>query len=84
MEDSKKEWKNFVILRQGGFWVVRNHKRFVGGRFTTRQEAERYINRRREEYKRYLMSSGLLKIRRMPIKIRKKEYEKLCQTIESI
>ena len=84
MEDKKTEWKNFIILKQGPFWVVRNGKRFVGGKFTSQHEAERYINRRKEAYKRTLLISARRKVLKMPIRLRKKEYDRLCQIVESI
>lgn len=81
MEDSQILWKDFIILREGPYWVVRNSTRYVGGTFTTLTAAKRYIDGRVETDKLKEYTAGLNKIKKMPIKNRKKEYEKLCQTL---
>jgi len=84
MEDQKKEWKNYIVLREGAFWVVRNFKREVGGRFTTKDRALQYIESQRNDFKRKLYKRELRKIRKLPIAIRKRKYLELCQIVESI
>lgn len=81
MEESEIIWEGFVILRKGPYWVIKNSTRYVGGTFTNIFEAKKYIRSRIEKEKIRAYNSGLRKIRKMPIKKRKKEYEKLCQTL---
>lgn len=81
MEESEIIWEGFVILRKGPYWIIKNSTRYVGGTFTSVFEAKKYIRRRIEEEKIKAYKVDLRKIRKMPINKRKKEYLKLCQTL---
>lgn len=82
MENSETLWKDFVIVRQGPYWVVRNSTRYIGGFFTTLSAAKRYIDARIEDDKLSTYKTGIREIKKMPINKRKKEYDKLCQTLD--
>lgn len=81
MEESEIVWEGFVILRKGPYWVIKNSTRYVGGTFTNVFEAKKYIQGRIEKEKVKAYKLGLRKIHKMPINKRKKEYIKLCQTL---
>lgn len=81
MEESEIVWEGFVILRKGPYWVIKNSTRYVGGTFTNLFEAKKYIQGRIEKEKVKAYKVGLRKIHKMPINKRKKEYIKLCQTL---
>ena len=81
MEESEIVWEGFVILRKGPYWVIKNSTRYVGGDFTNVFEAKKYIRGRIEKEKIKAYKTNLRKIRKMPINKRKKEYIKLCQTL---
>lgn len=82
MENSETLWKDFVIVRQGPYWVVRNNTRYIGGTFTTLTAAKRFVDERIEDDKLEAYKTGLNQIKKMPINKRKKEYDKLCQTLD--
>ena len=81
MEESQILWKDYLIIRQGPYWVVRNKTRYIGGSFTTLNAAKRFVDAKAEDDRIEAYNKGLREIRKMPIGKRKKEYEKLCQTL---
>lgn len=81
MEESEIVWKDYLIIRKGPYWVVRNSTRYIGGTFTMLSAAKKFIDGKIETDKLKDYKEGLNKIKKMPLKNRKKEYEKLCQTL---
>lgn len=81
MEESQVLWKGFIICRKGPYWIVRNYKKTVGGTFTHLSAAQRFIDGRLETEKLKQYRAGVKKIKKLPINKRKKEYIKLCQTL---
>lgn len=81
MEESKEVWKDYIIVRDGKNWKVRNCNVYVGGTFTMLCKAKAWIEAeiKRKETKKY--NSELCRIRKIKdIDKRTKEYKKLCQT----
>lgn len=81
MEESEVLWKGFVIKRKGPYWIVKNYRRTVGGTFTMLSAAKKYIDSKIEADRLKMYNAGVRKIKKLPINIRKKEYIKLCQTL---
>lgn len=85
MEESKEEWKGYLIVRCGRFWKVLNVHHYIGGSFTMLDKARAYIDaitadKNHKEFKRKLKE-----IRKEPnIAKRTREYKKLCQTHKSL
>lgn len=84
MEESKEEWKGFIIIKQGPYWRVRNCRRWVGGTFTRIEKARLWINAEVNKRRRKFYKSELRRIRKIEdIRKRAREYKKLCQIVES-
>ena len=84
MEESKEEWKGYIIVKDGPYWRVRNCNKYVGGAFNMLDKARRWIDAEviRHEEKEY--QSAIRRIRKIKdLKQRSKEYKKLCQTLKS-
>lgn len=84
MEESKEDWKGYLVYRQGKYWRVRNNGYTYPGVFTMLSKAREFVDslvvdEKFKEYKR-----GLKRIREIPdLNKRTKEYKKLCQTHKS-
>lgn len=81
MEYTQENRQGFVIIKDGPYWIVRKHKRPVGGTFTMLSAAQKYIEKRIEADRQKEYTAGVRRIKKLPINKRKKEYIKLCQTL---
>ena len=81
METPKINWKNLVVAKKGFYWVVRNSNMDKSGLFTTYEKAEQYRQSLLEKYKKTFYSIAIKRIHRLPIKERKKEYDRICQIL---
>lgn len=89
MEESKEDWKGYLIYRSGKYWRVRNENYSYPGVFTMLSKARAYVdalivNSTHKERKR-VYSKEIKRIREISdLNKRTKEYKKLCQTLKSL
>lgn len=84
MEESKEEWKGYIIVRSGKYWKIRNVHKYIGGSFTMLSKARAYIDAIVVNTKHKEFNRSLREIRKIPdIAKRTKEYKKLCQIHKS-
>lgn len=81
METPKINWKNLVVAKKGFYWVVRNNNMDKGGLFTTYEKAEQFRQSVLEKLKKTFYRVAIKRIRKLPIKDRKKEYDRICQIL---
>lgn len=85
MEESKEEWKGYIIVKEGPYWKVRNSTRYIGGTFTMLAKARAWIDATVVEKENKHFQAELRRIRKIKdLKQRTKEYKKLCQTRTSL
>lgn len=85
MEESKEEWKGYIIVKDGPYWKVRNSTRYIGGTFTMLAKARAWIDATIVENQSKEFKTALRRIRKIKdLKERSKEYKKLCQTVKSM
>jgi hypothetical protein len=84
MEEQTIEWqKDYVIVKDGTLWRIRNSSQYVPGAFTTRFHAEQALKGLQNSHIAKTIKAETNKIRKSgkDIKTRMKEYKELCQQI---
>lgn len=84
MEEQTIEWKkDYVIVRDGRLWKIRNGSQYVPGAFTTKFHAEQHIASLNNSNIDKIVEHKTQSIKRSgkDIKKRMKEYKELCQQI---
>lgn len=84
MEEQTIEWqKDYVIVKDGTLWRIRNKSSYVDGAFTTRFHAEQALKGLQNSHITKTIKAETNKIKRSgkDIKTRMKEYKELCQQI---
>lgn len=85
MEETKEEWKGYIITRSGCNWKVRHCKKYVGGTFTMLEKARAYIDAQVVNSQQKFYEKELRRIRKIKdLNQRSKEYKLLCQTVNSL
>lgn len=85
MEETKEEWKGYIITRSGCNWKVRHCKKYVGGTFTMLEKARAFIDAQVVNSKQRFYEKELRRIRKIKdLNQRSKEYKILCQTVNSL
>lgn len=84
MEEQTLEWKkNYVVVRDGKLWKIRNGSVYVPGAFTDKFHAEQHIASLNNDNIDKIVEHKTQSIKRSgkDIKKRMKEYKELCQQI---
>lgn len=85
MEETKEEWKGYIITRSGCNWKVRHCKKYVGGTFTMLEKARAFVDAQVVNSKQRFYEKELRRIRKIKdLNQRSKEYKILCQTVNSL
>lgn len=85
MEETKEEWKGYIITRSGCNWKVRHCKKYVGGTFTMLEKARAFVDAQVVNSKQRFYEKELRRIRKIKdLNQRSKEYKLLCQTVNSL
>lgn len=85
MEETKEEWKGYIITRSGCNWKVRHCKKYVGGTFTMLEKARAYVDAQVVNSQQKFYEKELRRIRKIKdLNQRSKEYKLLCQTVNSL
>lgn len=85
MEETKEEWKGYIITRSGCNWKVRHCKKYVGGTFTMLEKARAYVDAQVVNSKQRFYEKELRRIKKIKdLNKRSKEYKELCQTVKSL
>lgn len=85
MEETKEEWKGYIITRSGCNWKVRHCNKYVGGTFTMLEKARAYVDAQVVNSKQRFYEKELRRIRKIKdLNQRSKEYKLLCQTVNSL
>lgn len=84
MEETKEEWKGFIIVRSGRFWRIRNGLVYVGGMFTDYNKAKQWVDARVINDKEKEFNKAVRELKKEPdLGKRQRKYKKLCQNKSS-
>ena len=84
MEEQTIEWqKDYVIVKDGTLWKIRNKTHYVEGAYTTKFHAEQALKGLQNTHITNTIKKETLAIKKSgkDIKKRMKEYKELCQQI---
>ena len=84
MEEQTIEWKkDYIIVRDGRLWKIRNNTVYLPGAFTTKFHAEQHIASLNNKNIDQIVKKEIKAIKNSDkdIKKRMKEYKDLCQQI---
>lgn len=84
MEEQKENGSSYIIVRDGPYWKIKHSTRWVGGSFTEKFRAERWIEAKLQTESDKEFKKELKEILKEPdLKKRSRKYNKLCQTKKS-
>ena len=85
LESKEEIRKAFVIFRDGVFWRVRNVNRWEQGSFLSEQDANIFVDKKVNEMYNKQIKTAVLSIKKIKdLKVRCKEYRKLCQIVDTL
>ena len=85
LESKEEIRKTFVIFRDGVFWRVRNVKRPTPGCYLSEHDAKIFVDKQVNELYNKQIKTAVLSIKKIKyLKVRCKEYRKLCQIVDTL